>query len=51
MCVTFDPEVDFNNDAFGRSHYERFYPICSNYAGEKLSLRKRLQEPSRVGCL
>ena len=49
MCVTFDPEVDFNDDAVGRSRYERFYSVRSNYARENLSLPRRSREPSRVG--
>ena len=48
---TFDPEVDLNDDAVGRSRYERFYSVRSNYARENLSLRRRSREPSRVGCL
>ena len=50
--VTFDPEVDLNDDAVGRSRYEWFYSVRSNYARENLSLRRRRsREPSRVGCL
>ena len=51
MCVTFDPEVDLNDDALGRSRYGRFYSVRSNYGRETLSLRTRLQEPNQVGCL
>ena len=51
ISVTFDPEVDLNDDAVGRSHYEQFYSVRSNYARENQSLRRRLLEPSRVGCL
>ena len=51
VSVTFDPEVDLNDDAVGRSRYERFYSVRSNYARENLSLRRRSREPSRVGCL
>ena len=36
VSVTFDPEVD--DDAVGRSRYERFYSVRSNYARENLSL-------------
>ena len=38
VSVTFDPEVDLNDDAVGRSRYERFYSVRSNYARENLSL-------------
>ena len=51
ISVTFDPEVDLNDDAVGRSRYERFYSVRSNYAREKLNLVRRSREPSRVGCL
>ena len=51
VSVTFDPEVDLNDDAVGRSRYERFYSVRSNYTRENLSLRRRSREPSRVGCL
>ena len=30
VSVTFDPEVDLNDDAVGRSRYERFYSVRSN---------------------
>ena len=50
LSVTFDPEVDLSDDAVGRSRYERFYSVRSNYARENLSLRRRSREPSR-GCL
>ena len=42
---TFDPEVDLNDDAVGRSRYERFYSVHSNYARENLSTLVS------VGCL
>ena len=42
---TFDPEVDLNDDAVGRSRYERFYSVRSNYARENLSLRRRSRDP------
>ena len=29
VSVTFDPEVDLNDDAVGRSRYERFYSVRS----------------------
>ena len=51
ISVTSDPEVDFSDDAVGRSRYERFHSVRSNYARENLSLRRRSREPSRVGCL
>ena len=51
ISVTFDPAVDLNEDAVGRSRYERFYSVRNNYARENLSLRRRSREPSRVGCL
>ena len=42
VSVTFDPEVDLNDDAVGRSRYERFNILFrSNYARENLSLRRR----------
>ena len=50
VSVTFDPEVDLSDDAVGRSRYERFYSVRSNYARENLSLRRRSREPRR-GCL
>ena len=37
VSVTFDPEVDLNDDAVGRSRYERFYSVRNNYARENLS--------------
>ena len=36
VSVTFDPEVDLNDDAVGRSRYERFYSVRSNYARENM---------------
>ena len=51
ISVTFDPEVDLNDDAVGRSLYERFYSVGSNYLRENLSHPRRSREPSRVGCL
>ena len=48
MSVTFDPEVDLNDDAVSRPRYERFYSALSNYKRENLSLRRRSREPSRV---
>ena len=27
VSTTFDPEIDLNDDAFGRSRYERFYSV------------------------
>ena len=51
ISVPFDPEVDLNDDAVGRSRYERFYSVRSSYASEDISLRRRSREPSRVGCL
>ena len=38
VSVTFDPKVDFNDDAVDRSHYEQFYSVRSNYARENPSL-------------
>ena len=33
VSISFDPEVDLNDDAIlGRSRYERFYSVRSNYA-------------------
>ena len=51
ISVTFDPKVDLNGDAVGRSRYERFYSVRINYARESLSLGRRSREPSRMGCL
>ena len=33
---TFDPEVDFNGDAVGRSRYERFYSVRSTIMRQKI---------------
>ena len=41
VSVTFDPEVDLNDDAVDRSRYEWFYSVRSNYTRENLSLRRR----------
>ena len=46
ISVTLFPEVDLNDDAVGRSRYERSHFVRSNYARENLSLRRRLREPS-----
>ena len=35
VSVTFDPEVDVSDDVVGRSRYERFYSISSNYTRKK----------------
>ena len=35
--VTFDPELVLNDDAFGRSRFEPFYCVHSNYGGENRS--------------
>ena len=51
ISVTFDAEVDLNDNFVGRSHYKQFYSVCSSYATENLSLRRRSREPSRVECL
>ena len=41
--VTFDPEIDLDDDTVGRSRYERFYSVRSNYTKENItSLRRRL---------
>ena len=45
ISVTFDPELDLNDDAVGRSRYEKFYSVRSNYSRENLSLRRRSREP------
>ena len=45
VSATFDPEVDLNDDAVGRSRYERFYCVRSNYARENRSLRRCSREP------
>ena len=39
ISVLFDPEVDLNDDAIGRSRYEGFYSVRSNYARGNISLR------------
>ena len=33
---TFDPEVDLNDDAVVRYHYERFYSVCSPIMRQKI---------------
>ena len=33
---TFDPEVDLNDDAVGRSRYERFYSVRSPIMRQKI---------------
>ena len=48
--VTFDPEVDLNDDAVGRSRYKRFYPIRSSYARENLSLKDVRKSPVEWGA-
>ena len=40
VSVTFDPEVDLSDNASGRSRYECFYSVHSNYAGENLKSSK-----------
>ena len=49
VSVTFDPEVDLNDDAVGRSRYERFYSVRNNYARENLSLRRLRESPVEWG--
>ena len=45
VSVTFDPEIELDNDTVGRTRYERFYSVRSNlYARENVSLRRRLAE-------
>ena len=46
--LTFDPEVDLNDDAVGKARYERFF-FCSQPAKmrQKLSLRRRSREPTQ----
>ena len=47
VSVTFDPEVDLSDDAVGRSRYERFYSVRSNYARENIVFKyKSSREPS-----
>ena len=53
VSVTFDPEVDLSDDAIGRSRYEWFYSVRSNYAKSlkmfaRAQLRVPLKELSRV---
>ena len=48
--VTFDPEVDFSSDAVGRSRYERFYSVRSNYAREHLVLEDVRKSPVEWGA-
>ena len=44
----FDTEVDLCDDAVGRSLYERFYSVRSNYARENIVFKyKSSREPSR----
>ena len=43
-CGTFNTEVDLNDNAAGRSRYEWFHFVRSNYARENLSLRRRSRE-------
>ena len=31
VSVSFDPEIDLSDDAVGRSCYEQFYSVRSNY--------------------
>ena len=50
VSITFDPEVNLIDAAIGRSRYEQFYSVRSNYT-KAVSLRRRSREPSRVGCL
>ena len=42
VSVTFDPKVDVNDDAVGRSRYERLYSVCTSviYAREKYMFSK-----------
>ena len=49
VSVTFDPEVDLNDDAVGRSRYERFYSFRSNLICERKS--KSSKTFVREGCL
>ena len=37
VSVTFGPEVALSDDVLGRSLYERFYSVCSNYVRENRS--------------
>ena len=37
ISVSFDPEVDLNDDAVGRSRYERFYSFRSDLICERKS--------------
>ena len=49
VCVTFDPEVDLSDNASGRSCYERFYSVHSNYVRENLkSLKTFMRTQLRV---
>ena len=48
VSVTFDPEVDLSDDAFGRSPYEQFYTVRRNYARLSKSLKTFTRAQTRV---
>ena len=41
---TFDPEVDLNDDAVGRSRYERFYSVRSPIMRQKILVFEDVRE-------
>ena len=48
ISVTFDPEVDLNDNVVGRSRYKRFYSVCSNYVRENMSSKTFTRAQSKV---
>ena len=51
--LTFDPEVDLNDDAVGKARYERFFFVRSRRKCDRNSVFEDVRESprSRVGCL
>ena len=41
VSVSFDPEVDLNDDAIGRSRHERFYSVRSPIMEKNVHVNKR----------
>ena len=41
---TFDPEVDLNDDAVGRSRYERFHSVRSRIMRQKIQVFEDVRE-------
>ena len=46
---TFDPEVDFNDDAVGRSRYERFYSVRTTIMRQKSKSSKTFARAQSSG--